>query len=204
MSQIIREYQQSHHLVPDGIIGVMTTEILRRDWGLSKTQLAHFLGQCHVESGAFRAREENLNYSAKRLRQIFPKYFTYAMSVMYAGDQEMIANIAYSNRMGNGDICTGDGYRFRGRGSLMTTGRDNYERFGRIMAIPQIIDYPEVIGDQFYWLSGLKYFEVHRIWKYCHTVGADSVYRVTRIVNGGTNGLRERERWTRHYLKVQQ
>ena len=91
---------------------------------------AHFLSQICQESGEFRYTEENLRYSATRLREVFPKYFHNADAAKAAAyNPEAIANIVYANRMGNGAPATGDGYTFRGRGLIQLTGRRNYENF---------------------------------------------------------------------------
>lgn len=84
----------------------------------------------HETGGKMTAVVENLNYSAKGLRVTFPKYFSVSDAARYARKPEAIANRAYANRMGNGPEASGDGWRFRGRGLVQCTGRDNYRKYG--------------------------------------------------------------------------
>jgi putative chitinase len=93
--------------------------------------LAYMLATAYHETGQrMQPIAENLNYSATGLRRTFARYFTVAQARLYARKQEMIANRAYANRMGNGSEASGDGWRYRGRGLVQITGRDNYARFG--------------------------------------------------------------------------
>ncbi|MDR6900203.1 hypothetical protein [Rhizobium miluonense] len=73
---------------------------------------------------------ENLNYSASGLLATFPKYFTISQAAAYARQPQRIANRAYANRMGNRNEASGDGWRYRGRGLVQITGRDNYAKYG--------------------------------------------------------------------------
>ena len=90
-------------------------------------RMAAFLAQCAHESGNFRTVRENLNYSADGLRKIFPKYFKDRNPQDYHRQPEKIANVVYSNRMGNGDEASGDGWRYCGRGLIQLTGKTNYK-----------------------------------------------------------------------------
>jgi putative chitinase len=95
-------------------------------------RLAHFLAQCGHESGGFRATQENLNYSAKGLMGIFKKYFpTQALAEQYQRNPQKIASKVYGGRMGNGPESTGEGFKFRGRGYIQLTGKENYTAFGK-------------------------------------------------------------------------
>jgi putative chitinase len=107
-------------------------------------RLAHFLAQCGHESGGFRATQENLNYSAKGLKGIFPKYFPGNTADAYARNPQKIANKVYSSRMSNGNEASGDGWKFRGRGYIQLTGRGNYTLFDKqvsedILANPDLV-----------------------------------------------------------------
>lgn len=108
-------------------------------------RLAHFLGQGLVETGCFAHRAENLNYSASRLRQIFPGYFpTEEVARQYERKPERIANRVYANRLGNGPPESGDGWRYRGRGFFQLTGRENYRRYGEVAGV-DLENEPELI-----------------------------------------------------------
>jgi len=102
-------------------------------------RIAAFIAQCAHESGNFMVLQENLNYKPVTLRKIFPKYFP---NDEIANDycsrpskQEAIANRVYASRMGNGDEASGDGYRYRGRGLIQLTGKDNYTFFAGSLGI---------------------------------------------------------------------
>lgn len=93
-------------------------------------RVACFIGQTAHESGGFRCMRENLNYKAEGLMKIFKKYFpTMEIAQQYAHNQEKIANRVYANRMGNGPESSGEGFLYRGRGLIQTTGHDNYQAF---------------------------------------------------------------------------
>ena len=93
---------------------------------------AHFLAQVAHESGGLKYSAENLNYSAQGLRSVFGKYFkTNDIAALYARKPEKIANRVYADRMGNGNEASGDGWKFRGRGLIQLTGKDNYQQFAR-------------------------------------------------------------------------
>lgn len=93
--------------------------------------LAYMLATAFHETGqTMEPVVENLNYSASGLLKTFPKHFTVSQAAAYARQPRKIANRAYADRMGNGNEASGDGWRFRGRGLVQITGRDNYATFG--------------------------------------------------------------------------
>lgn len=97
------------------------------DFGLDNDlQMAAFLAQVLSETGNLKHFSENLNYSARRLMEVWPKRFTPSLAQEYEHDAQKIANYVYANRMGNGGENTGDGFRYRGRGCIMLTGKTNY------------------------------------------------------------------------------
>ena len=99
-------------------------------------RIAAFMAQCGHESGGFVFLSENLNYSAQGLMRTFAKYFPDQSTAMaYARNPEKIANRVYANRMGNGDEASGDGFRYRGRGLIQVTGKDNYFWFASSLEI---------------------------------------------------------------------
>lgn len=89
---------------------------------------AYFMGQVAHESAGFTRLEENLHYSAARIKAVWPRLAPRADAL--AQNPEALANAAYGGRLGNDDAATGDGWRYRGRGFIMLTGRDNYSFFG--------------------------------------------------------------------------
>lgn len=182
----IKEFQKNNNLVADGIIGRKTLAKFKEILELNNEELAHFLGQCAVESGGFRLLEENLNYSAARLREIFPSYFDYLESFQFEHEPEKIANRVYANRMGNGDEASGDGYAFRGRGLIQLTGRNNYTAFAKYINDEAVIDNPELVSDKYPLESAKFYFDINGLWKYCDVFDYSHCLAVSRIVNLGT------------------
>ena len=152
---------------------------------------AMFLSQLAHESGNFRFVSENLNYSAEALRRVFGRYFpTDAIAKKYARKPEMIANRAYANRMGNGDEASGDGWKYRGRGLIQLTGKDNYTRYDAhakngALQNPDIVATPEYAADSAGW-----FWATNRLNQLADT---GDIRAVTRRVNGGFNGLADRE-----------
>jgi len=120
-------------------------EILPKYEISTPNRVAGFFAQCGHESAGFKVLEENLHYRAETLDKIFPKYFKNAGrdASAYAKQPEKIANVVYASRMGNGDTASGDGYKFRGRGPIQLTGRDNYTAFGKTIGLTaeEVIDY---------------------------------------------------------------
>jgi putative chitinase len=162
-------------------------------------RIAGFIAQCGHESNNFRVLEENLNYSAEALDKIFPKYFKNAgrNAADYARKPEKIANVIYANRMGN--TQPGDGYRFRGRGVIQLTGRDNYTNFGKTLNkdAEQVIDYVCTIAGALE--SALWYWNSRNI---NAAADAGDIVKMTKLVNGGTIGLEDRKKHYAHAMEV--
>jgi putative chitinase len=112
-------------------------------------RVSGFLAQCGHESNDFTVLKENLNYSADGLNKVFPKYFKNAGRDAndYARNPEKIANVVYANRMGNGDISSGDGWKYRGRGAIQLTGKDNYSSFAKYIgkSLDETVSYCETL-----------------------------------------------------------
>jgi putative chitinase len=154
--------------------------------------LAHFLAQISHESGGFKILKENLNYSAERLRQIFPKYFPGNLNESYAKKPEKIANKVYSSRMGNGDESSGDGWKFAGRGYLQLTGKFNYAEFDK--TVPEdILENPDLVATKYPLTSAAFFFQKNKIWRLCDLGATEEVVtQVTEKINGGRIGLDHR------------
>lgn len=154
-------------------------------------RVQHFLAQISVESCQLSAVVENFNYSAKGLRTTFGKYFpTDAMAASYARQPQRIASRVYANRMGNGNEASGDGWKYRGRGIIQLTGKNNYTKYKEYCGY-DVVSQPDLLAGNvgamrsamwFWWSSG------------CNALAdKDDVVAVTKRVNGGTNGLQERK-----------
>ncbi len=156
-------------------------------------EVAMFLAQTAHESSGYKTLSENLNYSSKGLLKTFSKYFkTQAEADAYARQPERIANRVYANRMSNGSESSGDGWKFRGRGIIQITGKDNYTRFSqdtfgddRILKDPSYLSTPDgsVYSACWYWNSRNINPPASR----------GDVTAVTRLINGGTIGLKDRQ-----------
>ena len=155
-------------------------------------RLAHFLAQCALESTGFTAVVENLNYSAQRLLQVFPKYFKNVDVNAYARNPQKIGSRVYANRMGNGDEASGDGFRYRGRGYIQLTGRNNYQSFTNHIGEDCVAN-PDLVATKYPLASAGFFFNSNNIWAVCDQGSSDAVVTsVTKRVNGGTHGLAER------------
>lgn len=157
---------------------------------------AMFLAQCSHESGGFKLKSENLNYSADALNRVFPKYFKNAGrdANQYAKKPEAIANIVYANRMGNGDTASGEGYKYRGRGYIQLTGKDNYTKFATKLniSLEDATKYCET--DKGALESALYFWDREKLNGLCNEGDVNgSVLAVTKRINGGTNGLDDRK-----------
>jgi putative chitinase len=165
-------------------------------------RLAHFLSQCGHESGGFRLVNENVNYSAAGLKGIFGKYFPGNLAESYARQPQKIASRVYGGRMGNGAESTGDGYKFRGRGYIQLTGKDNYTRFGKFIGEDTVAN-PDLVATKYPLASAAFFFDSNKLWSICDK-GSDNatVTAVTKRVNGGTIGLADRIKHFNEYYNL--
>ena len=170
-------------------------EILPKYEITTANRIAGFFAQVGHESAGLKTLEENLFYRAETLDKIFPKYFKNAgrNAAEYAKQPEKIANIVYASRMGNGDTASGDGYKFRGRGAIQLTGRENYTNFGKTIGLTaeQAIDYVQTKKGALE--SACWYWKSRNLNAACD---ASDIVKMTKLVNGGTIGLEDRRK---HY-----
>ena len=152
-------------------------------------RLAAFLAQTAHESAGFTAVRENLNYSAQALMKTWPSRFNATTAAAYARQPEKIANKVYANRMGNGDEASGDGWRYRGRGLIQTTGKANYTKLAQYIkkSLEETIEYCETVEGAvesacFYWASN----NLNAI------ADTGDMAALTRRINGGVIGLADR------------
>ena len=166
-------------------------------------RLAHFLAQCGHESAGFKAVQENLNYSAKGLLGIFKKYFpTQTLAEQYERNPQKIASKVYGGRMGNGPESTGEGFKFRGRGYIQLTGKQNYTNFAKFIGEDTVAN-PDLVATKYPLASAAFFFNSNGLWSICDK-GADdaTVTAVTKRVNGGTIGLPDRIKHFKEYYHL--
>ena len=186
--------------VPDTVIAQIP-DVMQKFGIDTPVELAHFLAQCGHESGGFRVVNENLNYSAKGLQGIFKKYFpTAVLAEQYQRKPEKIANRVYASRMGNGDEASGEGFKFRGRGYIQLTGKQNYTAFGKAIGV-DIAANPDLVASKYPLLSAAWFFSKNCLGK-CKDASDASVLAVTKCVNGGTIGLADRQKHFKEYYHL--
>jgi len=188
--------------IPDAVIAQIPDTAAK--FGINTPlRLAHFLAQCGHESGGFRAVQENLNYSAKGLNGIFRKYFpTEASAAAYARNPQKIASKVYGGRMGNGPESTGEGYKFRGRGYIQLTGKDNYRAFGTAIGEDMTAN-PDKVATHYPLLSAAWFFSKNGLHKLADGGATDAVVtQITKRVNGGTIGLADRIKHFKEYYHL--
>lgn len=187
--------------VPDSVISMIPDTAAK--FGITTPlRLSHFLAQCGHESGGFTAVTENLNYGAKGLLGTFPKYFNATTAAQYERKPEMIASKVYGGRMGNGPEATKEGFKFRGRGYIQLTGKDNYTAFDKFVD-EDILTNPELVATKYPLMSAAWFFNKNGLWSICDK-GADdaTVTAVTKRVNGGTIGLADRIKHFKEYYNL--
>ena len=131
--------------IPDAVISQLPDTIAKYNI-TTPLRLAHFLAQCGHESAGFKAVNENLNYSVDGLKRIFSKYFPGTLAEGYARQPEKIASKVYGNRMGNGNEASKEGWKYRGRGYIQLTGKDNYKAFDATVN-DDILNNPDLVKD---------------------------------------------------------
>jgi putative chitinase len=156
---------------------------------VSTNRLAAFLAQIGHESGGLNHTVENLNYSDAGLLKTFKKYFNPTSAAQYSRKPEMIANRVYGGRMGNGTEATGDGYKYRGRGFIQITGKDNYSRFAKDndITLDEAVEY--ISTDMGAAISAGWFWDSNNL-----NAIADKgdMKTLTKKINGGFHGLEER------------
>ena len=188
--------------IPDAVITQLPDTIAKFELN-TPLRLAHFLAQAGHESGGFKAVNENLNYGAKGLLGIFKKYFpTEEKAKLYERKPEKIANLVYGARMGNGPEASGEGWKFRGRGYIQLTGKDNYKAFDAVVT-ESIIDNPDLVATKYPLLSAAWFFHKNGLHKIADQGATDAIVTsVTKRVNGGTIGLADRIKHFKEYYSL--
>ena len=180
-------------IVPAKVLGELP-KIMDRYELNTPLRLAHFLAQCAHESRNFKVVYEDLNYKPQRIMQVWPKRFPTLLSTKgYAFNPEALANKAYAGVIGNGTEKSGDGWKFRGRGYIQLTGRENYQNFSNYAKLPSVTINPDLVATEYPLQSAAWFWTVYK--KLNPLADANDLNRITRIVNGGYKGLEERRAW---------
>ena len=162
-----------------------------RGWGVADYALPMWLAQLAHESAMFERMVESLNYTkAAQIRRTWPKRFANnSAAVAFVSKPERLANFVYANRLGNGDAASGDGWKYRGRGLIQVTGKDNYRDAGEALGLP-LLEEPELLEEPVHAADAAGWF-----WK-SHGLNrfASNINACTRAINGGLNGLPDRMR----------
>lgn len=187
--------------IPDSVLAQLPNVIAKFELN-TPLRLAHFLSQCGHESGGFKLTQENLNYSAQGLQGIFGKYFPGNLEESYARQPQKIASRVYANRMGNGDEASGEGWKFRGRGYIQLTGKDNYKAFSAAINEDCVAN-PDLVATKYPLASAAWFFHKNGIHKIADGGATDAVVTsVTKRVNGGTIGLPDRIKHFKEYYSL--
>ena len=190
----LKKLQEKIGVKADGVFGPGTLKAAAAYYKMTPERAAHFFAQTSHETGGYKLFIENLNYSPDGLKKTFGKYFPGTLNESYARNPEKIANRVYGSRMGNGDETTGDGFKFRGRGALQLTGKANYEAFSKFLNKPEIMTNPDLVATEYAFESALYFFDKNKLWSICDKgVTKETILAVTKAINGGTNGLVDRE-----------
>lgn len=165
----------------------------------NRRRVACYLAQAGHESAGLTSCIENLNYGAPGLLSTFAKYFTPAQAASYARQPERIANRVYANRMGNGPEASGDGWRYRGKGLMQVTGKANHIAFAKWIGM--------TLDDATAYLTTVEGAVMGAIWFWtAHDLNdladADRITDMTKVINGGVNGLAERKTLWRDALAL--
>lgn len=155
---------------------------------------AAFLAQLAHESSELTRLSENLNYSVEGLLKTWPKRFNPLTALKVARNPEAIANVVYANRNGNGDEASGDGWKYRGRGPIQLTGRGNYVKAGDALGQPLEANPDSVIAPMVGSRVAAWFWDNRKL---NALADARQFLSITKAINGGTNGLDERERYYR-------
>jgi putative chitinase len=187
--------------IPDSVLAQIPETASK--FGITNNlRLAHFLAQCSHESGNFKAVTENLNYSADGLKKIFGKYFPGNLNESYARQPEKIASRVYASRMGNGDETSKEGFKFRGRGYIQLTGKNNYTLFSKFIG-EDLVSNPDLVATKYPLASAAFFFNTNKLWAICDRGSDDAtVTAVTKRVNGGILGLQDRIKHFKEYYKL--
>ena len=174
----IKLLQEKIGVTADGAFGPNTLKAAMAFYEMTPYRAAHFFGQTGHETAAFKLFSENLNYSAGGLKKIFGKYFPGDLEEEYARKP------------------------YRGRGALQLTGKNNYTAFAKYLDKPEILDDPDLVSNKYAFESAMFFFDKNNLWSICDKgIDSNTMTKLTRRINGGTNGLEHRKVLTLKYYE---
>ena len=191
MSEAMKKLQAKCGATPDGAFGPNTARAIAKHFDLSPNRAAHLLGQAAHESAGFTITKENLYYSTpERIQAIWPSRFeTIADAEPYAKNPQALADKVYGGRGGN----NGEGYKWRGRGFIQLTFRDNYRSFASDMRVPEVMEDPSLVETEYAFESAYWFFDKNGLFRMADNgIGTDNIKAITKRVNGGHHGLDDR------------
>ena len=198
----LKSLQEKIGVTADGLFGPGTMKKAMEFYKFTPIRAAHFFAQTAHETGGFKLFTENLNYSADGLQKIFGKYFPGTLEESYSRNPEKIANRVYASRMGNGAEASGDGWKFRGRGALQLTGKENYKAFSDYLKKPEIMTNPDLVATTYSFESAMFFFDKNKLWSICDQgINDAAILALTKRINGGTHGLEDRNQKTKKYYE---
>jgi putative chitinase len=192
LDQLVKIYpNQTRAVLAKNLDGLNKT-LYRFGINENKYEVASFLAQVGHESAELKYKDENLNYSAQGLGKTFKKYFpTVALQNKYARNPKAIANRVYANRMGNGDEASGDGFKFKGKGYIQLTGKENTMKFAATMGMDETEVLKYLLTEEGAWMSAGWFWSTRGLDKYDDSPSLFE--KLTRLINGGINGLVHRK-----------
>jgi len=181
-------------IIPAEVYQHLSDSVIQVNYEINtRLRMAHFIAQTMEESQNYTHLSENLNYSAQGLLHTFPTHFTAAEADIYQHHPDKIANRAYANRLGNGDENSGEGWKYRGSGHIMITGKGNFFKESNKLKVDFVAN-PDLLRTQQYALiSAGDFWYSNGINKIAD--GGTSVQTITLVskkINGGNIGLQQR------------
>ena len=195
--EALKMLQEKCGVEPDGAFGPNTAKAITAHFELSPERGAHLLGQVVHESGTFRYTRENLNYSVEAMMKVWPNRFpTEESAKPFAKNPKALAENVYFGRMGNDTKEKASAYI--GRGFLQLTGYNNVRSFASDMRVPEVLDNPQLLEEDYAMDTALWFFKKNNLWKICDEgVNDDTIKSLTKRINGGYTGLSHREKETK-------
>lgn len=193
MPDAMKSLQAKVGVAADGAFGPNTARAIAAHYELNAERAAHLMGQAHHESGGFKRTRESLYYSTpERIQAVWPSRFkTVDDARPYAKNPAGLAGKVYAGRMGND--TPEQAALYIGRGFLQLTGRNNYKAFASDMRLPEVLNDPALVEDEYAFETALWFFEKNNLFVMADMgVTPEVIKGITRRVNGGHHGLADR------------